>query len=160
MENKILYGDGLHDDTKAIQSMLDARGIVTVDRPGTYLISKTLIIHSNTRFILSPGVHILAAPYSKCALIENEAFASGGSLRDENISIEGGIFDGNCDNMGLEGVYEAEHRLDHPYSPELFKGKLIRFAHIDRLALEKMTVKSLETRIKTVFQGSFFILWY
>ncbi|MBQ2686388.1 MAG: hypothetical protein IJF55_01470, partial [Clostridia bacterium] len=101
MENKILYGDGLHDDTKAIQSMLDARGIVTVDRPGTYLISETLIIHSNTRFILSPGVYILAAPYSKCALIENEAFASDGKRRDENISIEGGKWDANCDNMGL-----------------------------------------------------------
>ena len=85
----MLYGDGIHDDTLALQAMLDGCGIVTVDKPGTYLISKTLIIHSNTRLVLSPGVKLLAAPLSRCALIENEHFAGGG--RDENIEIEGGI---------------------------------------------------------------------
>jgi hypothetical protein len=89
--------------------------------------------------VLSPGAKLLAAPYSKCSLIQNEHFAGGG--RDENIEIIGGIFDGNCDNMGLDGVYEAMHRLDDPYSPELFKGKLMRFAHVDNIALEKLTVK-------------------
>ena len=57
----MIYGDGKHNDTLAIQEMLDACGIVTIDKPGTYLISKTLIIHSNTRFILSPGAKLLAA---------------------------------------------------------------------------------------------------
>ena len=81
----MIYGDGEHNDTLAIQAMLDACGIVTIDKPGTYLISKTLIIHSNTRFILSPGAKLLAAPLSRCALIENEHFAGGG--RDENIEV-------------------------------------------------------------------------
>lgn len=136
----MLYGDGNRDDTRAIQEMLDTFGIVTIDKPGTYLISKTLIIHSNTRFILSPGAKLLAAPMSKCALIENEHFAGGG--RDENIEIIGGIWDGNCDEMGLDAVYEAKHRLDEPYSPAIFKGKLIRFCHIDRLLLTRMTVRN------------------
>ena len=135
----MIYGDGKHDDTEAIQALLDECGIVTLSKPGTYLISRTLIIHSNTRFILSPGAHLLAAPYSRCALIENEKFRGGG--RDCNIEIIGGIWDGNCDNMGLDGEYEAIHRLDDPYSPDLFKGKLIRFAHIDNIILEKITVK-------------------
>ena len=135
----MLYGDGIHDDTLAIQELLDKRGIVTLDKPGVYLVSKTLIIHSNTRFILSPGAKLLAAPGSKCALIENEHFRGTG--RDSNIGIIGGIWDGNCDNMGLDGVYEAQHRLDDPYSPDLFKGKLVRFAHIDNISLEKMTIK-------------------
>ncbi|MBR6789951.1 MAG: hypothetical protein IKM31_03670 [Oscillospiraceae bacterium] len=136
----MLYGDGLRDDTPALQEMLDARGIVTLDRPGTYLITKTLIIRSNTRFVLSPGAKLLAAPMSRCALIENEHFAGGG--RDENIGIVGGIWDGNCDEMGLVAEYESEHRLDDPYSPALFKGKLIRFAHIDRISLTGMTVRN------------------
>ena len=135
----MFYRDGIHDDTAALQALLDEGGIVTLDKPGTYLVSKTLIIHSNTRFIISPGAHILAAPYSKCALIENEHFRGGN--RDKNIEIIGGIFDGNCDNMGLDGEYEAIHRLDDPYSPDLFKGKLIRFAHVDNIMLEKLTVK-------------------
>ena len=136
----MLYGDGIHDDTLALQQMLDKTGVVTLDRPGTYLITKTLIIHSNTRFILSPGAKLFAAPISRCALIENEHFAGGG--RDENIEIVGGIWDGNCDEMGLIAEYESEHRLDDPYSPSLFKGKLIRFAHIDRIVLMRMTVKN------------------
>ena len=136
----MLYGDGKHDDTLALQELLDKRGIVTIDRPGTYLISKTLTIHSNTRLVCAPGVILLAAPYSKCSLIENEHFADS-SATDYNIEILGGIWDGNCDNMGLDAVYEALHREDEPYSPQLFKGKLLRFAHADRLTLEKLTVK-------------------
>ena len=136
----MLYGDGVRDDTQALQELLDKRGIVTVDKPGTYMVSKTLIIHSNTRFILAPGATLKAAPYSRCALIENEHFAGGG--RDENIEIVGGIWDGSCDDMGLDGEYEAVHRLDEPYSPKLFKGKLVRFAHIDRIILTGLTVKN------------------
>ena len=136
----MLYGDGIHDDTLSLQALLDERGIVTVDRPGTYLISRTLVIHSDTRFILSPGARLLAAPMSRCALLENERFAGGG--RDENIEIVGGIWDGNCDEMGLDAAYEALHRLDHPYSPDRFMGKLIRFAHVDRITLQKMTVRN------------------
>lgn len=136
----MLYGDGIHDDTLVLQSMLDQCGIVTINRPGTYLVSRTLIIHSNTRLVLSPGAKFLAAPLSKCALIENEHFAGGG--RDENIEIIGGVWDGNCDSMGLDAVYEAKHREDEPYSPALFKGKLIRFARVDNIVLEKMTVRN------------------
>ena len=136
----MLYGDGIHDDTQALQDLLDGCGIVTVDRPGTYLVSKTLIIHSNTRFMLSPGARLLAAPLSRCALIQNEHFAGGG--RDSAIEIIGGIWDGNCDAMGLDAVYEVIHREDEPYSPSLFKGKLIRFARIDNIMLEKMTVRN------------------
>ena len=135
-----LYGDGIHDDTLALQERLDQCGIVTVDKPGTYLVSKTLLIHSNTRFILSPGAKLLAAPLSRCSLIQNEHFGLG--IRDANIEIIGGIWDGNCDQMGLDAVYEARHREDQPYSIDLFKGKLIRFAHIDNLVLEKMTVRN------------------
>ncbi|MBO4940089.1 MAG: hypothetical protein J6D30_03575 [Clostridia bacterium] len=134
----MLYGDGIHDETQAIQTMLNESGIVRIEKPGTYLISKTLKIYSNTRFELSPGARLLAAPMSRCALIENEHFTQG--IYDENIEIIGGIWDGNCDQMGLDAVYEAEHRLDAPYSPNVFKGKLIRFAHVKRLHLSKMTV--------------------
>ena len=129
----------VNNDGPFIQKLLDKRGIVTIKKPGKYFIKNTLIIHSNTRLILAPGVHIISAPMSRCALIENEFFAGGGT--DENIEITGGIWDGNCDCMGLDAVYEAKHREDEPYSPSLFKGKLIRFAHVKNISLEKMTVK-------------------
>lgn len=137
----MLYGDGKHDDTLALQAMLDQCGFVTIEKPGTYLISKTLIIHSNTRLEICPGVILLAAPFSKCALIENEHFGDP-SGKDQYISITGGIWDGNCDNMGLDAVYEALHREDQPYSPQIFKGKLLRFANIEHISLEKLTVRN------------------
>lgn len=137
-----LYGDGIHDDTLALQELLDGCGIVTIDRPGTYLVSKTLIIHSNTRFILSPGAKLLAAPLSRCALIENEHFVNNDGGRDENIEIMGGIWDGNCDEMDLDAVTELKNRLETPYRPYVFKGKLIRFAHVDRIMLTRMTVRN------------------
>lgn len=136
----MLYGDGIHDDTLALQSLLDARGVVRVEKPGTYLISKTLIIYSNTRFELSPGAVLLAAPMSRCSLIQNEHFADGG--RDENIEIIGGTWDGNCDAMGLDGLEFFNHRNDEPYDPARFTGKLIRFAHIDRLVLQRLVVRN------------------
>lgn len=135
----MFYADGVHDDYNALQELLDKRGIVVLEKAGTYLVSKTLIIHSNTRFILSLGAKILVAPKACCAVIENEFFAGGG--RDANIFIEGGIWDANCDNMGLDAVYEAKHRLDSPYSPDLFRGKLMRFAHVDNIHLKSLTVK-------------------
>ena len=135
------YEDELYNVTELIQKKLDQCGIVTIERPGTYVITHTLIIHSNTRLICAPGVHFLAAPGSKCALIENEHFGDP-SGRDAHIEIIGGIWDGNCDELGLDGEYEAKHRLDDPYSPKLFKGKLIRFAHLDRITLEKLTVRN------------------
>ena len=136
----MLHGNGTYDDTLALQTMLDGCGIVKVDKPGTYLISKTLIIHSNTRLVLAPGAKLLAAPMSRCALIQNEHFGIDG--RDENIEIVGGVWDGNCDEMGLDAIDVIKHRLDNPYSPENFTGKLIRFAGVDNLTLEKMTVRN------------------
>ena len=137
-----LYGDGIHDETQAIQELLDGCGIVRIEKPGTYLISKTLIIHSNTRFELSPGARLLAAPLSRCALIENEHFADNDGGRDENIEIIGGIWDGNCDAMELDAVTELKNRLETPYRPYVFKGKLIRFAHVERIHLSRMTVRN------------------
>lgn len=136
----MLYNNGIKDNYLAIQQMLNKRGTVIIDKPGTYLVSKTLKIYSSTRLVLAPGVIIKAAPMSKCALIENEHFACGG--RDSDIEIIGGTFDGNCDKMGLNGEYEALHRLDTPYSPQNFKGKLMRFAHVDKIVIEKLTVKN------------------
>ena len=137
-----LYGDGIHDDTLALQELLDGRGIVRIEKPGTYLVSKTLIIHSNTRLELSPGARLLSAPLSRCALMENEHFADHDGGYDENIEIIGGIWDGNCDEMGLDAVTELKNRLETPYRPYVFKGKLIRFAHVERIHLSRMTVRN------------------
>ena len=49
MQKYVLYGDGMHDDTAAIQEMIDS-GVCEVSLPAPknfYLISKPLVIPSN-----------------------------------------------------------------------------------------------------------------
>jgi len=137
----MLINNGTHDNTADIQAMLDNCGIVMIDRPGKYLISKTLIIHSNTRFVLAPGAELIAADMSRCALIENEHFRGGG--KDKNIEIIGGIWDGNCDSQGYDAVEMAKHRLDiKVYNPDFYTGKLLRFCNLDNFCMEKLVVKN------------------
>ncbi len=130
-----------NDDTSFIQSQLDCCGLVCITEQRTYLINRTLVIHSHTRLVVAPGVVFRAAPNSRCALLENEHFAKDG--RDVDIHVEGGLWDGNCDEMGLDAYEESEahNRLGFEYNPAVFKGKLIRFAHVEQISLEKMTVK-------------------
>lgn len=47
-------------NTRAIQAALDGRGHVSLTRAGTYKIAEALIIRSNTRLTLGPGVTIQA----------------------------------------------------------------------------------------------------
>lgn len=136
----MLYGDGIHDDTSAIQELLDKRGNVSIDFVGNFLISKTLIIHSNTRFTIAPGAKLFCAPMSHCSLIQNEHFAGGGI--DENIEIVGGIWDGNCDNIGLDGEKFTLERNNIPWSPESFRGKLMRFCNVKSIKISGLTIKN------------------
>ena len=46
-----LYKDGIHDDTDALQLLLDKAGTVLFPE-GEYLISHPLIIHDNTHLII------------------------------------------------------------------------------------------------------------
>jgi hypothetical protein len=47
-------------DVATLQSALNAGGLIKVWYPGTYVINATLIIRSNTRFILGPNTSIVA----------------------------------------------------------------------------------------------------
>ena len=94
----MLYRDGLHDDTEAIQAKLDECGCVTIEG-GIYLISKPLIVHSNTALSLAPDAVMMLADGANCAIIENDALEFKGTRRNSNISIRGGIWNGNNPNQ-------------------------------------------------------------
>ena len=90
-----LYGDGIHDDTLAIQEMLDS-GAVLIELPPpakNYLISKTLKIHSNQELVLSRWSEIRLAPGSNCPMLANSSPDKGSKC----IAIRGGIW--NFDNV-------------------------------------------------------------
>ena len=74
MEKSTLYGDGIHDDTAAIQELIDS-GVCEVVLPAPknyYLISKPLIIPSNFKLKLPRFATIKLADGSNCVMLQNK----------------------------------------------------------------------------------------
>lgn len=70
----ILYGDGLHDDTAAIQERIDS-GVSEVVLPAPeafYLISRPLELPSNFRLVLPRFAEVRLAPGSNCVMVRNK----------------------------------------------------------------------------------------
>lgn len=68
-----LYGDGVHDDTAAIQEMLDS-GICEVALPAPsvkYCISETLRVHSKPTLRLPETAEIFLLANSSCPMLTN-----------------------------------------------------------------------------------------
>ncbi len=102
-DNKNVFADGIHDDTKALQECIDkVKDGGTVYFPdGTYLVSASLIFYSNQIFKLSDNAVILRSKESKpitryllASYSEPEWSGYGGT---HDVIITGGIFDGNAD---------------------------------------------------------------
>ena len=101
LHNKDVYADGIHDDTKALQTCIDeVRNGGTVYFPdGTYLVSAALIFYSNQHLKFSdkavdirsdksePLTRYLLASYSEPDWAEYDG--------THDVVISGGIFDGN-----------------------------------------------------------------
>ncbi len=90
-----LYGDGVHDDTAAIQALLDSgRATIQLPPPSVkYLISRTLLMHSGQSLQLDRFTQVELMPQSNCVMLGNADMEAG----NENISVTGGIW--NMNNM-------------------------------------------------------------
>lgn len=112
---EILYGDGIHDDTAAIQELIDS-GVCEVSLPAPkvcYLISRPLELPSNFRLVLPRFAEIKLAAGSDCEMLRNKMvpdFAERiepcifGFINEfspdhqcRNIEVTGGIW--NCNNL-------------------------------------------------------------
>jgi len=146
-EKNKLYGDGVHDDTAAIQAMLDECGTVCIP-DGRYLISKPLIIHSNTHLILSQSAMLRLADGVNCSLLDNDGLYSDET--NINITIEGGIWDGNhmaqerqkIPNEGRPGDENEDHICDkQTYISNIYVVFMVRLIHTERLQVKNLTFK-------------------
>ena len=116
-------GDGITDDSAAIQSALDLQGRVYIPA-GTYLVNTTLRIKSNTKLygdgieatILKEGGDGTTLPGMNTSILENQAYvdtdpAGNDSMHVENIAFHGqrsvAVADGSAtsSNKGIGGVY-------------------------------------------------------
>ena len=81
-----LYGDGIHDDTPAIQERIDSSKVFYLPVPEKfYLISKPLKLHSDFVFKIDPNTEIRLAEGSSCMLLCGEHL--------HNVVIDGGTWD-------------------------------------------------------------------
>ena len=132
-----LCGDGVHDDTAAIQARLDTgASLVYLPPPAKeYLISTTLVIRSRTELKLDRFTRVRLAPNSNCMMLSNADWRKG----DRDIAISGGVWD--MDNR---------HQLPNPWVQTdgtfiSYAGKppyLFRFHRIDRFSLRGVTFRN------------------
>jgi len=147
IENMKLYADGIHDDTSAIQKMLDKCGRVEIP-DGRYLITRPLIIHSNTHLILSAQAVFRLADGANCSLLDNDGLYSDET--NVNITIEGGIWDGNhmaqerqkIPNEGRPGDDNEDKTCDkQTYISNIYTIFMVRLVHTKNLQVKNLTFK-------------------
>ena len=133
-----IVGDGLHDDTAAIQALLDSRRVQIYLPPPSkhYLISKPLRIYSNQTLQLDRSTVIRLKDRSDCLMITND----GGERGDENITLIGGVWDMN--NLGQSLCeYQKTRNWKGIYDPARYLGVLMRFNRVKHLTLRGLTLK-------------------
>ncbi len=144
-----LYGDGIHDDTMAIQEMLDTKiSVVELPVPEKhYCISDTLKIYSNQTLKLGETTTIKLMPNSSCFMLKNAEHEA------HDIAIVGGIWDYDNKNQAPNPIrsgeyrkYSASHRDGNPDTivkyVDAYRGSVMRFYKITRLSIHDLTIKN------------------
>ena len=142
-----LVGDGVADDTAAIQARLDS-GMSCVYLPPPakcYLISKTLKIGSDQELRLDRFSVVRLAPKSDCPMVENRGYKDGA---DKRIALTGGIWDmANLDQSPNPAQYWSfkpprPSPLPKHYEYGVFLGIAIRFANVEGITVRGLTVRN------------------
>lgn len=141
MTARALSGDGVHDDTAAIQALLDA-GSPAVRLPSPsrhYLISRPLRIHTNQSLELDRFARVRLAPSADCLMLENADQEAGNA----NVAVRGGIWD--MDNLHQAPnpllVPPAAQKAPTTYVASAYLGIGMRFVNVRGLRLEGLTFK-------------------
>jgi len=138
-----LYADGIHDDTAAIQTMLDRGGLVEIPH-GTYCITHPLIIRDNTHLRLAQTAHLRLADGANCALLDNDGLYE--RYTNRNITIEGGIWDGNHAAQRREFIADENQPCDYDkYVSNSLLVLMIRMVHVEGLTVRNVTFKDPTT---------------
>ncbi len=124
-------GDGVADDSAAIQAALDAGAEVVTIPDGVYRVAATLRVPSHRRIIASPGarlVHCGETPKRRGDFLLTNADHVNGNC---DITLTGGVWDGN--NQG-----RCNTKCDDLFHPEAWSGTLLNFFRVKKLKLESM----------------------
>ncbi|MBQ7045412.1 MAG: hypothetical protein IJN65_02850 [Clostridia bacterium] len=148
-----LFGDGIHDDTLAIQQLIDSgKCEVVLPAPDVcYLISKPLELPSNFSLVLPRFAHIKLMPNSNCVMLKNKTeYAYSKRCSDpawyycneyaddcvcKNIEVRGGIWDFNNKEQ------EPSPLATGNFSIKEYSGFGMLFYNVSGLTVCSLTVK-------------------
>lgn len=150
----VLYGDGIHDDTAAIQELIDTTCEVALPAPKAfYLISKPLELRSNVRLVLPRFAEIRLAADSNCYMLKNKTvddyqdristrlfqhvnrYSRDREACCENIEVRGGIWNFNNKQQPPNPI--SIGRCDPPD----YTGLCFLFYNVKNLRLSSLTIK-------------------
>lgn len=165
----VLYGDGIHDDTDAIQELIDNNCEVSLPAPKAfYLISKPLELHSNLRFVLPRFAEIRLKEGSNCYMLKNKTvddyedrietrlfqhinrYSGAPEARCENIEVRGGIWNFNNKQQPPNPI--SIGRCDPPD----YTGLCFLFYNVKNLRLSSLTMKDPANFAVTLDMVSYF----
>lgn len=152
--NYQLYGDGIHDDTPAIQEMIDnAKHELRLPMPEAwYLISKPLELPSDFLLELPRYAEIRLAKDSNCVMLRNKTLPEErrekkpgdfwSVLNDwsadepfKNIEVRGGVWNFNNLEQAPNPIYTGK------MEPEGYTGFGMLFYNVKNLRISSMTLK-------------------
>ena len=169
MAKYTLYGDGIHDDTLAIQEMIDsAKYELALPVPEkNYLISKPLELPSDFCFILPRFAEIKLKKGSDCIMLKNktkEDLADRGGKRlwgylntfspdyyCQNIEVRGGVWNFNNKEQRENPVISKTSDFSNNYN-----GMGMLFFGVNGLRLADLTLKDPITFGATLDKVSYF----
>ena len=124
------------DGSVRLQALLDKGGEVRFPA-GEFTVDKTLVVRPGTHLVCAPGFRARLADGANCAILAN-ADAKTNLVAD--ISVEGGLWDGNNVHQDRAKYSEAGHTPPLRYGARKY-GQLIAFSGVKGLRLKGLTVK-------------------
>ena len=124
-----LYGDGIHDDTKAIQELIDNSGNeLRLDAPNVcYLISAPLELPSNFSLVLPRFAEVKLAKGSDCVMLKNKTCENIVKRKNRGVFDYVNIFDPDyyAENIEVTGGiwnYNNKEQRENPFIERLPDG--------------------------------------
>ena len=141
-----LVGDGVADDTAAIQALIDTGASCVYLPPPQkeYVISRTLLLGSGQELRLDRFTRVRLAPKSNCFMLSNRNRETG----DRRVALTGGIWD--FDNVNQAPNPQQAHKCTPPvvvkrpskHDPKFYLGILMSFKRVTDLQIRHVTFRN------------------